>query len=535
MSIDQHTTTTVPTDAGLIEGTTGRRDDVRVFRGIPYAAPPVGDLRWRAPQPPAPWDGVRQATRFGAISPQPETAATRALGLGMDEDCLTLNLWTPVSGSDEPKPVLVWIYGGGFQEGSAADPRFDGENLARRGVVVVTFNYRLGALGFLATPELSAESGHDASGNYGLLDCVRALEWVRDNVAAFGGDPGRVTIAGQSAGAGTCNFLAMSPLATGLFHRVIAQSHARHAGDTELRYLSTSYRGRDAAEAQGAAFVAARGATDLDAMRALPFDDLVDRDRLGDMDVETGSDARPPLFRPVVDGWVLPHGYAETYALGAQNRVDYIAGNDLDESGAIPEDAFAATRAKGEQPWRPGRPPTHVTLESFTRGAHEKFGPLADEFLALYPATDDDEAALASNDAIHDNATVSTSLWGTTWTAECERPVRTYFWTHRPPSPSGGPRRAGHGSEIDFVFDNLDVVDLDWDDDDRAVAATMSAYWVNYIATGDPNGPGLPAWPEYAATPPTVMDLGTDFAMRPVATPERTAFWERFFRTQVAW
>lgn len=304
-SIDSQTI--VETAYGAVQGAPGRRNDVMVFKGIPYAKPPVGPLRWKDPEPPETWEGIRPANEFGPVGPQLDTPAIQATGLPMDEDCLYLNIWTP--DTEKANPVLVWIYGGGFQEGTSADPNFDGENLARKGVVVVNFNYRLGVLGFLATRELSAESGHGASGNYGFLDCIAALQWVHDNIAAFGGDPNRVTIAGQSAGAGTCDFLAMSPLAKGLFHRVIAQSHARYSRDTELRYLSTSYRNKIEAEDAGEQFAKnlCKGEQPtLERLRSIPWQKLTDSKLYGDVAVDTGSDSKPPLFRPVVDGWAIP-------------------------------------------------------------------------------------------------------------------------------------------------------------------------------------------------------------------------------------
>ncbi|HWC81791.1 MAG TPA: carboxylesterase family protein [Pseudonocardiaceae bacterium] len=525
----------VEIETGLLQGIPGRDRSVTVFRGIPYAAPPVDDRRWRAPAPAAPWTGVRSAARFGPMCPQsPQDAATAGIDLPLSEDCLHLNVWTPATSGEQRLPVLVWIYGGGFRAGTGANPRFDGENLARKGVVVVTFNYRLGTFGFLATPELSAESGHQASGNYGLLDCVSVLDWVRRNISAFGGDPGRVTIAGQSAGAGSVNFLAMSPLARGLFHRAIAQSHARHPGDPELRYLSTSYRTLDDAEQAGEAFVREHGGGGPTRLRTLPWQKLVDGHAGVDDAVDTLSAAKPPLFRPVVDGYVLPHGYAQTYELGQQNDVCYLAGNNLDESGAVPDASFAEYRRAGAASFRPGAPPVYVTRADFVAAAERKFGSLAPEFFRLYPATDDDSAAHSAAASVRDNARMSTYLWGTEWTRHATRPVYTYFWSYAAPA-SGGPRRAAHGSEIDFVFGNLDQDDPKWTEEDRRVADTMSDYWANFIATGDPNGPGLPEWPTYSATGRTVMELGAHYAPTAVADDERFEFWQRFFGTQKAW
>lgn len=415
--------------------------------------------------------------------------------------------------------------------GSGSDPTFDGEALAKKGLVVVTFNYRLGALGFLATPELSQETGHKASGNAGLMDDIALLQWVHKNITAFGGDSDRVTIGGQSAGAGSVGFLAMSPLAKGLFQRAIEESHARYARDTELRYLSVSWRSLKSAEAAGTIFAEQRGAHSLKELRALPWEQLIVSGDMMDMSVETGSDAKPPLFRPVVDGWVLPKDYSETYLSGTQNDVAVIAGNNRDETGAVPENTFAQRRATDTGP-RPGLPHVNVTLAAFQSYARRKFGPLAGEFLKLYPASNDDEAALANDEAARDNSRISTYLWGTAWKLHATKPVYTYFWTHR---PSGDPGGAHHGSELLFVFNNLYLRDQHWTEEDRKVADTVSSYWANYVATGDPNGPGLPAWSPYDPKSPTVMELGDRFAPMPVAAPARLDFWKRFFQTQEAW
>ncbi|MFF7334705.1 carboxylesterase family protein [Streptomyces sp. NPDC008150] len=526
----------VQTEAGLVRGLPGRDRSVTVFRGIPYAAPPVGELRWRPPRPPVPWAGVYEAVRFGPMCPQVPGSGRDGNDLPMSEDCLRLNVWTAASTSDEPpRPVLVWIHGGGFRVGTGGNARYDGEALARRQVVVVTFNYRLGAFGFLATPGLSAESPHHASGNYGMLDQIAVLTWVRRNIARFGGDPERVTLAGQAAGAGSVKFLSMSPLAKGLFHRAVAQSHARHSRDPDLRYLCTSYRTLAEAEQSGARYATGRGARTLGRLRSLPWPRLVEGDASAvDGAVETGGPAKPPLFRPVVDGWVLPAGYDETYAKGTQNDVGFLAGSNLDEGGAVPADAFAEYRALGRRSWRPGAPPVHLTHQDFTAASRLKFGALADEFLRLYPAATDDEAAHAHCAAVRDNARISTWLWARDWTAHADRPVYTYFWTYAAPA-GAGIRRASHGSEIDFVWGNLPDSTGELVPEDHRVADIMTGYWANFAATGDPNGPGLPHWPAWSSGAETVMELGAGFGPVPLAEPPRLDFWKRFFLTQQPW
>jgi para-nitrobenzyl esterase len=522
----------VRTESGLVSGVLAADPSVTAYKGIPFAAPPVGELRWRAPQPPKPWQGVRKADQFGPNCPQVQPGGAKTL---MSEDCLSLNVWTGAASSSEHRPVFVWIYGGGFTGGSGSSPQFDGTALARKGLVVVTFNYRLGVLGFLATPELSRESGHNASGNYGLLDDVAVLNWVHKNIAAFGGDPGRVTIAGQSAGAGSVGFMSMSPLAKGLFQRSIAESHARHPGDLELRYLAVSLRTQKSAEQAGVKFAGERGAATLGELRALPWEKLLVDGSAFDMEVYTGSSAKPPLFRPVVDGWVLPKNYSQTYAAGTQNDVAFLAGNNLDETGAVPESAFASLRAQAGAASRPGAPQVSVTLNDYLATSKAKFGPMTDEFLKLYPAKNDDEAAAANNAAARDNSRVSTYLWGIEWTKHARSPVYTYYWTHRPPGPDHDMRGAYHGSEITYVFNNLYPPNRPWTDEDRRIADIMSSYWANYAATGNPNGPGLPVWAAYDPKSPTVMQVGDAFGLMPVAEAARVDFWKRHFQSNDAW
>ncbi|KOU69133.1 carboxylesterase [Streptomyces sp. MMG1533] len=518
----------VRTESGLVSGVPAAASGVTVFKGIPYAASTAGENRWRPPQQAPSWKGVRKADTFGDAPPQASTTLT------MSEDCLNLNIWTGARSSGERRPVYVWLYGGGFSAGSGSDPSFDGSVLAGKGVVVVTINYRLGALGFLASPELNAESLHGVSGNYGLLDQIAALKWIRRNISAFGGDPRRVTLGGQSAGAGSTDMLSMSPLATGLFQRSVAESQVRYPSDPELRYLGVSLRKMGTALQQGTAYAAQKGATALKDLRALPWQDFTDGASLKDETVDTKSVAKPPLFRPVVDGWVLPAGYLATYEARAQNDVWYLAGNNLDESGAVPETAFDYWREAG-YPDRPGAPPVHVTLDDYVSAARQKFDAMADEFLALYPARTDDEAARASNDAIRDNSRVSTYLWGQEWLKGADRPVYTYFWTHRPPGPDHDIRGAYHGSEIVYFFGNLSPDTQGWTEQDRAIADTMSSYLANYITTGSPNGPGLPRWPAYRPDSPTVMEVGEHYGPMRVASAEKVDFWKRYFATQEAW
>lgn len=491
----------------MVSGELGRDRTIMVYKGIPYAAPPIGELRWRAPEPPLPWHGVRDATQFGKICPQTQ----RDPALPMSEDCLNLNIWTRANSAKERRPVLVWFYGGRFVGGYGSDPRYDGEGLARKGLVVVTMNYRTGVFGFLATPELSKESGHDASGNYGLLDQIACLRWVHENIAAFGGDPKRVTIAGQSAGAASVLLLCDSPLAKGLFQRAIAESGARYPNDPLLASLATSWRPLKDAECAGIDYAEAHGAHSLENLRALSCEKLLVGNNANDEKV-SGS---PPLFRPVVDGWVIPLDYSQTYARGVQSDVPLLTGNNLDESGASPQ--------------------PDITLEDYRSAARLKYGKLAEEFLSLYPASSAYEAGLAVSAAARDASRVSTFLWAKEWKKASTSPVFTYFWTHAPPGPDHDKMGAFHGSEINYVFSNLYSSDRPWADEDWRIAALMSTYWANFAANGDPNGKGNPLWASFDPMSHTTMEVGDKFGPIPISDDARIDFLKRFFKTQDAW
>jgi carboxylesterase 2 len=497
--------TPVRTATGLVSGVPALLPEVTVFKGIPYAAAPAGELRWRPPWPPQPWEGVRAAAEFGDISPQSWQPTT----LPMNEDCLSLNVWTSAASAGARRPVLVWIYGGRFVFGTGADPLYDGSALAEAGLVVVTFNYRTGVFGFLATPELSEESGHGASGNYGLLDQIAALRWVRDNIAAFGGDPDRVTIAGQSAGGACVQDLVYSPLARGLFRSAIAESGALYPGDPALEYLASSYRTLDSAELQGVRYLKEHGAATLDELRALPVAALL---KGNNADEPGEGHHRPPLFRPVLDGWVFPRSYHDALAAGAQSDVPMITGTNKDEDGASPA--------------------PDITVAAYLAAARATYQELADEFLALYPAASDQEAGEQANAAARDRSRTSTFLWAAEWAKTAASPVFTYFWTHAAPGPDAATRGAYHGSEINYVFNNLYATDRPWTDADRLIAGTLSRYVVNFAATGDPNGDGLPPWPAANPAEPVTMELGDGFGPIPVADRAKFEFHRRYLMTQ---
>ena len=521
----------VRTDAGLLQGTPAADPSITVFRGIPYAAPPVGALRWRPPQPVMPWTGVRDAGKQAAVCP---TGRARP-GQTQSEDCLFVNLWTGASKAGEKRAVMVWFHGSGD---NIADAVFDGENLAKKGVVVVTVEYRVGVLAGLATRELSQESGHDASSNYGLMDDVAALQWVRRNIAAFGGDPANVTLFGQSHGAGTQHFLAMSPLAMGLFHRVIMQSHARYPQDPVLFQVALDYKTLPEAEAAGARFMDKLGAHSLSELRAAPLEKLL----------STPTDGGDH----VLDGWFIPHNFAETYAKGSQVDAFVIAGFNQDETGASPETnyarvaernaaraAAAAAAAVAEAAGgadRSHQNPTNPSgLAAYVAAAHQKYGAMSDEYLKLYPASNDHEAFTANNDATRDNGRVSLWMWAGAWRQKATQPVYLYYWTHAPPGKNHDFSGAYHGSEISFVFDHPRGPDeLGWTDADRRIGGLMSSYWTNFAKTGNPNGKGLPTWPAYGGKTQEVMELGDHFRPLTLADKAKVDFWKRFYATQPA-
>jgi para-nitrobenzyl esterase len=456
---------------------------VRVYKGVPYAAPPVGALRWRPPQPAVPWSGVRRADEFGPCCQQtpwsaPPWTAEFVTHERTSEGCLYLNVWTGAHSAGEKRPVLVWLHGGGFSGGSGAVAVYDGAELARRGLVVVTINYRLGALGFLALPALTRESPNHASGNYALLDCIAALRWVSKNIGAFGGDPGRVTLAGQSAGAEMVSMLMYSPLARGLFHRAILQSGG----------LSRGFPGLAAAEDQGTKWAGKVGAASLESLRAKPAEDLM----------QGGG------FGPVADGWCVPAGSE----IALQNDVPILFGMTADEGSDDP--------SYGK-----------VSAAELTAVLRKGLGPLADEALSLYPFTDDSQAGLAQTEGARDRGLFGTLLWARERATKSRARAFPYYFTRGIPWPEHPSFGAFHSSDVPYAFANLRVLERPWQATDHRLADTLAAYWANFATTGDPNGAGVPPWPAFDSREPRVMELGTTIGPRPFLTPERLAFFER--------
>jgi para-nitrobenzyl esterase len=462
----------VHTESGLVTGAPAADKSIAVFKGIPFAAPPVGDGRWRAPQPPVKWQGIRAADRFGANCMQtiveekkPWTHEFMAHG-DVSEDCLFLNIWTAGS-PNERRPVLVFLHGGANTEGSGSIDGYNGQGLARKGVVMITINYRLGVFGFFTHPELSGESANHVSGNYALLDQIAALNWVKKNIAAFGGDPERVTVAGQSAGASDIALLIVSPLAKGLFQRAIMESGGA-PGTGGGRPLSV-------AEADGVKFAEAKGAHSLAELRALPAKDIF-------------SPVAGLRFGPVTDGYVVPAAPSEIFAAGKQNDVPTLTGSNADENGASP---------------KPG-----TTAAQFESQARQRHGDLAAEFLKIYPVQSDREAPARSNEAARDRQRVLYDEWAVSRSKTAKTPVYVYFYNHVLPGPDSGQYGAFHTSEVPYVLNSLAESGRPFTAEDRKVAETLSSYWANFAAGGDPNGKGLPHWPSTTEQPRMVMELG---------------------------
>lgn len=465
------------TAGGIIEGSTAT--GVVAFKGIPYAAPPLGPGRWRAPQPAAPWRGIRDATRFGhscwqAVSPAGFGPWSHEYVVGGDisEDCLFLNVWAPARRRDA-SPVLVWIHGGGFNSGSGAIPIYDGAALAARGAVVVTINYRVGVFGFLAHPEITREAG-DAPANFGLLDVIAALRWVRSNIAAFGGDPRLVTIAGQSAGAVAVQELVAAPAARGLFARAIAESG-----------LPRPLPSLAAAEEQGLAFAREKGATSLADLRAMPAAAL---------QAPTGANA--VRFVPVADGRLLASG-----PWRPASDVPMLVGVNADEGSAGGD-------YRSEDP---------AKLDALLQSS---YGALAGRAAALYPAATATERAKASVNVRRDAGLGALDAWATLRGGQARQPAFGYLFTHVEPGVEARRWGAFHSSEIPYIFDTFaSAPERTFTTADQRLSDRMAAMWLTFMRHGDPNGPGLPAWPALTTANPAILRIDDVSLTQPLLPP----------------
>jgi para-nitrobenzyl esterase len=488
--------TIVKTEGGLLAG---GGVAVRSYKGIPFAAAPTGALRWKAPQPAKPWDGVRVARTFGAVCPQVQLMAGAHQ---QSEDCLTLNVWTPARSPAEKLPVMVWIHGGAFMIGASSQTVYDGEPLASQGVVVVSLNYRLGIFGFLAHPALSKESAQGVSGNYGLLDMIAGLEWVKRNIGAFGGDPANVTIFGESAGGSAVCLLMVTPASKGLFAKAISQSAAWM--NTAFSYLKESRNGRIAAEAYGARF-----GDDVDALRKLSAADVLKKVGMPNMS-DSGAADRGESYLPVVDGVVLPDDPTRLFETGRSHAVAFIAGTNGDEGMLL------------------GGPPVR-SLAALKKWAEAQFGRQADALMAVYPAATDDAAHGAAAGASGDYLFLQGTRVVLRASAKANPKTFQYHFTR----VNGVGRRikwgAFHAAEIPYVFGTLPDSAYgttptlfgdfspqpgDYDAVDAKLTAAMSAAWVRFAKTGDPNGPGLARWPKFSDGSESYLEFGDEIAAK---------------------
>jgi para-nitrobenzyl esterase len=466
---------------GKIRGKLIRDGSVRAYLGVPYAAPPIGSLRWAPPQPAAPWKGVLNADQYGHRCIQTEVFDDMVFqDASPSEDCLSLNVFVAADVKNGAKlPVMFWIHGGGYAGGGSSEPRHNGDFLPTQGVVLVTINYRLGVFGFLTLPQLTEEQG-GSSGNYGLMDMVAALHWVKSNIAAFGGDPNKVTIFGESAGSFAVSTLMAVPAAHGLFRSAIGESGAVLAKNA-YAYESLEARGPK----DGKLFKALAVKT-LAQARALPAADIV----------AAASKAQLGRFRPVIDGRFLVEPIATTYAAGRQMHVPLLAGFNRDEAG------LAETRTTAER-WR--------------AAANKRFGDKAAEFLALYPSSTDAELNRSAADFARDSfIAYGTWKWMELHRKTGSSPIYRYrFDLAAPPSRFHPEPAAFHSDEIEYVFGTLDTrPGAVWRDSDRKLSGQIMSYWTNFAKTGDPNGPGLPPWPKYAEGNP-VLHLDAAISVQP--------------------
>jgi para-nitrobenzyl esterase len=468
------------TEQGLVQGVS--EGGLTIYKGIPFAAPPVGDLRWRAPQPAAKWDGVRQATEFAPMAVQGDKGA---------EDCLYLNIWTPAKSATERLPVMVYIYGGGFGGGSASDAWTSGERLAAKGVVAVNIAYRVGPLGFLAHPELSAESPEHVSGNYGILDQIAALQWVQKNIAAFGGDPNKVTIFGESAGAISVSILCASPLAKRLFAGAISQSGGSFGPPRPTTYPGENMKRLPDAERDGEAY--AKGAT-IAELRKLPPDKL-------------------PGGRgwPIIDGWAIPDDQHKLYEAGKYNDVPVLVGYNSDEGASF---------------WPPKTP------EEYIANVHKRYGKFADALIKAYPVGADSVPKTARDLARDAGFGWHTWSWARLQSRTGKSKVFYYYFDQHPDYPKGSPK-AGHGSphaqDVSYVFQHLDPNNPDTTKSDLAISGAMSTYWTNFAKHGDPNGKGLPAWPAFSESTPRVMHFAQTPCIGPVPSASSLEVLDSYF------
>jgi para-nitrobenzyl esterase len=481
----------VKTDNGLVQGTS--EDGLAVYRGIPFAAPPVGDLRWKAPQPASKWDGVKQTTKF---APGPIQSGNPPSG--KSEDCLYLNVWTPAKSASDKIPVLVWIYGGGFGGGATSETNYSGENLAKKGVVLVSIAYRVGQLGFFAHSQLSAESPNHVSGNYGLLDMVAGLQWVQKNIAAFGGDPNKVTIFGESAGGIAVSMLCASPLAKGLFHGAVSQSGGSFGPPRPTTFPGENQKRLANAENDGESYLKSAGVSTIADLRKIPADKLLSGRGLG-------------MSWPIIDGYVIPDDQYKLYSAGKFNDTPILVGYNSDEG----------------QSFSPPKTP-----EDYINGVKTRYGKFADDLIKAYPAGATTVPKTARDLARDAAFGWHTWIWARLQSKVGKSKVFYYYFDQHPDYPEGSPRfgyGSPHGQDVAYVFQHLNTSSPQTIKTDIELSDAMSTYWTNFAKYGDPSGKGVPVWPAFSDSNPVVMYLGPTPHTGPVPSAESLKVLDKYF------
>ncbi len=480
----------VKIEDGLVQGNV--EDGLTVYKGIPFAAPPVGNLRWRAPEPVKKWDTVLQAKKFAPGPVQGWTPPS-----GKSEDCLYLNVWSPAKSANDRIPVLVWIYGGGFNGGATSDANYSGEKLAKKGVILVSIAYRVGQLGFLTHPELSAESANHVSGNYGLLDMIAGLKWIQKNIAAFGGDPNKVTIFGESAGGIAVSMLCASPLAKGLFHAAISQSGGSFGPPRLTTFPGENLKKLPVAESAGEAYVKNAGYSSIADLRKLDADKLP---------------AIRGLAWPIIDGWVIPEDQYKLYEAGKYNDVPVLIGYNSDEGASFSP---------------PKTPADYITA------VKTRYGKFADDLLKAYPV-DSTSVPKTARDLSRDAAFGwHTWSWARLQSKTGKSKVFYYYFDQHPDYPEGSPRfgyGSPHAQEVSYVFEHLDASNQQTTKTDLEISDAMATYWTNFAKYGDPNGKAVPNWPAFSDKKPVVMYFSKTAHTGPVPSEASLKILNAYFK-----
>jgi para-nitrobenzyl esterase len=481
----------VKVEEGMLQGTF--EDGLTIYKGIPFATPPVGDLRWKAPLPAKKWDGVKQATKF---APGPIQGGNPPSG--KSEDCLYLNIWSPAKSAGDKIPVLVWIYGGGFGAGATSEANYSGENLAKKGVVLVSIAYRVGQLGFLAHPELSKESPNRVSGNYGLLDMIAGLKWIKKNIAVFGGDPDKVTIFGESAGGIAVSMLCASPLAKGLFNGAVSQSGGSFGPPRRTTFPGENQKTLSDAEKAGLEYMKSAGVASIAELRKLEPDKLPGGRGLG-------------MSWPIIDGYVIPDDQYKLYSAGKYNDTPILVGYNSDEG----------------QSFSPPRTP-----DDYINGVKSRYGKFADDLIKAYPVGKDNVPKTARDLARDAAFGWHTWIWARLQAKTGKSKVFYYYFDQHPDYPADSPRAgygSPHGQDVAYVFQHLNPSNPQLNKTDQDISEAMATYWTNFAKYGEPNGKGVPEWPAFSDTNPVVMYFGKTPHTGPVPSAESLKVLDSYF------